>query len=132
MADIDEDCSCEICFESYDLKDPKKLPKLTSCCAHTFCLSCLIDIYTRNNNTFKCPYCRKSIKKHPKEYKTNTKIFSRYLMCCHCENKVEDIDKKIQEIKNETMKFISDNHKLNKANIQLKQGNLNMMKKKCV
>ena len=88
MADIDEDCSCEICFETYDLKDPKKLPKLTSCCSHTFCLSCLIDIYTRNNNTFKCPYCRKSTKKHPKEYKTNSKIFSRFLMCCHCEDRV--------------------------------------------
>ena len=88
MSDLDEDCSCEICCESYNINDQNKLPKLTSCCSHTFCLSCLLDIYTRNNNIFKCPYCRKSIKKNPKEYKTNTKIFSHYLLCCHCENKV--------------------------------------------
>ena len=38
----------------------------------------------------------------------------------------EDIDKKIQEIKNETMKFITDNLKLNGANNQLKKEQKNL------
>ncbi len=88
MAEIDDDYSCEICCEPYSLKNKNKQPKLTNCCSHCFCLSCLLDIYTRNFNTFKCPYCRKNSMKNPKEFETNTKIFSHYLICCHCENKV--------------------------------------------
>ena len=88
MAEIDDDYSCEICCEPYSLKNKNKQPKLTNCCSHCFCLSCLLDIYTRNFNTFKCPYCRKSSMKNPKEFETNTKIFSHYLICCHCENRV--------------------------------------------
>ena len=88
MAEIGEDYSCEICYEPYDLKNQSKLPKLTKCCSHTFCLSCLLDIYDRNNHSFKCPYCRKITNKSPREFNTNTKLFSHYLICCHCENKV--------------------------------------------
>ena len=88
MSEIDDDYSCEICYEPYDLKNPFKTPKLTSCCFHTFCLSCLLDIYNRNNHVFKCPNCSKSTSKSPREFITNTKLFSRYLICCHCENKV--------------------------------------------
>ena len=88
MAEIEEDYSCEICYEPYDLKNQSKLPKLTKCCSHTFCLSCLLDIYDRNNHSFKCPYCRKITNKSPREFNTNTKLFSHYLICCHCENKV--------------------------------------------
>ena len=88
MAELDDDYSCEICCEPYDIKNQNKLPKLTSCCSHTFCLSCLLDIFNRNNHIFKCPYCRKSSNRSPREYKTNTKLFSHYLICCHCENKV--------------------------------------------
>jgi len=88
MAEIEDDYSCEICCEPYDLKKKYKCPKLTSCCSHSFCLSCLLEIFNRNNQIFKCPYCRKSTNKNPYEFKTNTKLFSHYLICCHCENKV--------------------------------------------
>ena len=88
MAEIEDDLSCEICCEPYDQKNPSKLPKLTSCCSHSFCLSCLLDIFNRNDHIFKCPYCRKSTFKSPREFNTNTKIFSHYLICCHCENRV--------------------------------------------
>ena len=84
----EDDYSCEICCENYDQVNESKQPKLVPCCNHSFCLSCLLDIYERNNKTFKCPYCRKSLVKNPKEFKTNTKIFLHYLICCHCENKV--------------------------------------------
>ena len=88
MAEIEDDLSCEICCEPYDQKNPSKLPKLTSCCSHSFCLSCLLDIFNRNDHIFKCPYCRKSTFKSPREFNTNTKLFSHYLICCHCENRV--------------------------------------------
>lgn len=88
MAEIEDDYSCEICCEAYSLKNKSKQPKLTQCCSHSFCLQCLLDIYNRNNFTFKCPYCRKSDNKNPRDFKTNTKIFSHYLICCHCENRV--------------------------------------------
>ena len=88
MAEIEDDFSCEICCEPYDLKNQSKLPKVTSCCSHTFCLSCLLDIFNRNDHIFKCPYCRKSTYKSPREFNTNTKLFSHYLICCHCENRV--------------------------------------------
>jgi len=88
MAEIEDDFSCEICCEPYDLKNQSKLPKVTSCCSHTFCLSCLLDIFNRNDHIFKCPYCRKSTYRSPREFNTNTKLFSHYLICCHCENRV--------------------------------------------
>ena len=88
MAEIEDDYSCEICCEPYDIKNQFKNPKLTLCCSHTFCLSCLLDIYNRNGHIFKCPYCRKSTNKSPREFKTNTKLFSHFLLCCHCENRV--------------------------------------------
>ena len=88
MAEIEDDLSCEISCEPYDQKNPSKLPKLTSCCSHSFCLSCLLDIFNRNDHIFKCPYCRKSTFKSPREFNTNTKLFSHYLICCHCENRV--------------------------------------------
>lgn len=88
MSEIEDDNSCEICFEPYDIKNRSKLPKITSCCSHTFCLSCLLDIYNRNNHVYKCPYCRKSTFQSPCEFKTNTKLFSHYLLCCYCQNKV--------------------------------------------
>jgi len=84
----EEDYSCEICCENYNQLNESKQPKLVPCCNHSFCLSCLLDIYNRNDKTFKCPYCRKTIYQSPRAFKTNSKIFSRYLICCHCENKV--------------------------------------------
>ena len=84
----EEDYSCEICCENYDQANESKQPKIVPCCNHSSCLSCLMDIYKRNNKTFKCPFCRKSLMKNPNEFKTNLKIFSRYLICCHCQNKV--------------------------------------------
>ena len=84
----EDDYSCEICYENYNQMISSKQPKIVPCCSHSFCLSCLLDIYNRNNKTFKCPYCRKSLMQNPQEFKTNSKIFERYLICCHCENKV--------------------------------------------
>ena len=84
----EEDYSCEICCENFNQINELKQPKIVPCCNHSFCLSCLSDIYNRNNNTFKCPYCRKSLFQNPRFFKTNTKIFERFLICRHCENKV--------------------------------------------
>ena len=84
----EDDYSCEICCENYNQMISSKQPKIVPCCSHSFCLSCLLDIYNRNNKTFKCPYCRKTLMQNPQEFKTNSKIFERYLICCHCENKV--------------------------------------------
>ncbi len=84
----EEEYTCEICCENYDQANEPKQPKIVPCCNHSSCLSCLMDIYKRNNKIFKCPFCRKSLFKNPNEFKTNTKIFSRYLICCHCQNKV--------------------------------------------
>ncbi len=84
----EEDYFCEICYENYNQLNTSKQPKLVPCCNHSFCLSCLIDIYNRNEKQFKCPYCRKTICQNPHEFKTNSKIFEHYLICCHCSNKV--------------------------------------------
>jgi len=84
----DDDYTCEICCEKFILENMAKQPKLVPCCNHSFCLSCLTDIYSRNDNKFKCPYCRKISTRNPIEFKTNFKIFDRCLTCCHCQNKV--------------------------------------------
>lgn len=83
----EDDYSCEICCENYNQINTSKQPKLVPCCSHSFCLSCLMDIYNRNNKVFKCPYCRKTLFKNPHEFKTNSKIFDHYLICCNCQNK---------------------------------------------
>ena len=83
----EDDYSCEICCENYNQINISKQPKLVPCCNHSFCLSCLMDIYNRNNKIFKCPYCRKALFKNPQEFKTNSKIFDHYLICCNCQNK---------------------------------------------
>ena len=84
----EDDYSCEICCENYNQINESKQPKIVPCCNHSFCLSCLLDIYNRNNKTFKCPYCRKTIYQNPREFKTNLKMFQHLLICCNCENKV--------------------------------------------
>ena len=47
----EEDYSCEICCENYDQANESKQPKIVPCCNHSSCLSCLMDIYKRNNKT---------------------------------------------------------------------------------
>ena len=84
----EENYTCEICFENYDLKNPDKLPKKVPCCNKTFCLKCLNDIYERNSKSLKCPNCRKISLTPPKYYKDNILISSRYLICCNCHEKV--------------------------------------------
>ena len=84
----EDDYSCDICCENYNQLDESKQPRIVPCCNHSFCYSCLLDIYNRNNKTFRCPYCRKTLFQNPREFKTNLKIFERFLICCHCENKV--------------------------------------------
>ena len=84
----EDDYSCEICCENYNQLNESKQPRIVPCCNHSFCYSCLLDIYNRNNRIFKCPYCRKTIFQNPREFKTNLKMFERFLICCHCENKV--------------------------------------------
>ena len=84
----EENYTCEICFENYDLKNPDKLPKKVPCCNKTFCLKCLNDIYERNSKSLRCPNCRKVTMTPPKYYKDNILISSRYLICCNCHEKV--------------------------------------------
>lgn len=84
----EDDYSCVICCENYNQLNELKQPRIVPCCNHSFCYSCVLDIYNRNNKIFKCPYCRKTLFQNPKEFKTNLKIFERFLICCHCENKV--------------------------------------------
>lgn len=81
---IEDSYTCEICMETYDLKKDNKRPKKVPCCGHTFCLGCLNEIYSRNNNIFLCPYCRKTNTTRPKHYITDTKVSSRFLKCCNC------------------------------------------------
>ena len=84
----EENYTCEICCENYDLKSKTKLPKRVPCCKKTFCLQCLNDIYERNDKIFKCPYCRKTSYKLPKEFDDDKIISSRYILCCNCHEKV--------------------------------------------
>ena len=84
----EENYTCEICYENYDLKNENKLPKKVPCCYKTFCLSCLNDIYQRNNQQIKCPNCRKITRIPPKYLINNTLVFSRFLICCNCHEKV--------------------------------------------
>ena len=84
----EENYTCEICCENYDLKSKTKLPKRVPCCKKTFCLQCLNDIYERNNKIFKCPYCRKTSFKLPKDFDDDKIISSRYILCCNCHEKV--------------------------------------------
>ena len=84
----EENYTCEICFENYDLKNPDKYPKKVPCCNKTFCLKCLNDIYERNSKSLRCPNCRKVTMTPPKYYKDNILISSRYLICCNCHEKV--------------------------------------------
>ena len=84
----EDNYSCEICYENYDLKREDKLPKKMPCCNKTFCLACLNDIYKRNNSQIKCPNCRK-ISIMPPKYLMNSKLISsRFLICCNCHQKV--------------------------------------------
>ena len=112
----EENYTCEICFENYDLKDPNKLPKKVPCCNKTFCLKCLNDIYERNSKVLRCPNCRKITLTPPKYYKDNKLISSRYLICCNCHEKVpqnelyfcqnnNDITIKCEKCENDDMKL---------------------------
>ena len=85
----EENYTCEICYENYDLKNPSKRPMQVPCCNKTFCLSCLNDIFKRNNQTLKCPNCRKITYSSPINYKINNLIYSRFLICCNCHEKVQ-------------------------------------------
>ena len=84
----EENYTCEICYENYDLKNENKLPKKVTCCNKTFCLSCLNDIYKRNNQQLKCPNCRTITTMPPKYLMNNPLISSRFLICCNCHEKV--------------------------------------------
>lgn len=84
----EDNYTCEICYENYDLKREDKFPKKMPCCNKTFCLSCLNDIYKRNDAQIKCPNCRK-ISNMPPKYLMNSKLISsRFLICCNCHEKV--------------------------------------------
>ena len=84
----EDNYTCEICYENYDLKNENKLPKKMPCCNKTFCLSCLNDIFKRNNEIIKCPNCRKITTMQPKCLMNNKLISSRFLICCNCHEKV--------------------------------------------
>ncbi|VVB06794.1 unnamed protein product [Arabis nemorensis] len=50
----EEEESCPICFEVYDLENPR----LTTTCEHDFHLSCLLEWIERSD---RCPICNKEI-----------------------------------------------------------------------
>lgn len=97
----EDNYTCEICYENYDLKREDKLPKKMPCCNKTFCLSCLNDIYKRNNSKIKCPNCRKETTMPPKYLMNNKLISSRFLICCNCHEKVPQNQLYLYKNKNE-------------------------------
>ncbi|KAK3874667.1 hypothetical protein Pcinc_020415 [Petrolisthes cinctipes] len=48
--------SCPICFEDYDIHEPRRYPKLLLC-LHTFCTDC-IRLLCHNDGTLECSICR--------------------------------------------------------------------------
>jgi len=52
-----QECSICLCEYSADNKEENKTPLLLSC-GHTFCYSCLVDIYDDEKALFECPTCR--------------------------------------------------------------------------
>ena len=59
LVDLDEDTTCTICMETFDLVDrqPKLLP-----CNHTFCCHCILKLVDNAfSDTFKCPLCNSSM-----------------------------------------------------------------------
>lgn len=85
--DID-DFECEICFIKYD-KD-MRIPKITECCKHTYCLKCLTDFYTKNNNKYSCMNCRIVTDKNPKLLITNnSKLEPKKPKCPNCKRECE-------------------------------------------
>ena len=99
----EENYTCGICFENYDLKNENKLPKKVTCCNKTFCLSCLNDIYIRNNQQLKCPNCRKITTLPPIYLKNNQLVSSRFLICCNCHEKVPQNQLYFNKINNEIL-----------------------------
>ena len=84
----EDNYTCGICCENYDLINPDKFPKKVDCCHKTFCFHCLNDIYNRNNKSIRCPNCRKITYKSPSNLSTNDQIFSRFLICNNCHEKI--------------------------------------------
>lgn len=85
MNDLESDC-CDICLENFDINF--KIPKIVECCNKTFCLKCLMDIFSRNQNRISCPTCRKMTQKNPNNLKVDTSIFENKLNCPCCMKKV--------------------------------------------
>ena len=145
----EENYTCEICYENYDLKNPNKFPKKVDCCHKTFCFSCLNDIYNRNNKALKCPNCRKITYKSPSNLSNDEYIFSRFLICCNCNEKIpqnqlyfyqnkNDIQIKCQKCEKGDMKlndilpdFINEiNNNLKEYENELKDGVIDIIKNK--
>ena len=81
---MDEDnVTCQICMEKYDSQNTLKLP----CCGKVFCLSCLNDIYKRNQSTIICPICRKATSQDPNELGTENSVFADFITCSNCNQK---------------------------------------------
>lgn len=85
---MDEDnVTCQICMEKYDSQNTLKLPKKLPCCGKVFCLSCLNDIYKRNQSTIICPICRKATSQDPNELGTENSVFADFITCSNCNQK---------------------------------------------
>jgi len=81
---MDEDYNnyCEICFVLFDTSH--KIPKQLECCKSSFCLSCLKDIYKKNNYQLHCPICRTITNKNPEDLILNKKKLEPELTCPTC------------------------------------------------
>lgn len=53
---FEEDLSCPICFEEYNLVENDRMPKLLLC-LHTVCFTCLENLLS-DDESVKCPICR--------------------------------------------------------------------------
>lgn len=84
----EEKVTCQICMERFSKTQTSHLPKILPCCHNYFCLDCLEDIYKRNTNSIKCPVCRKSTAKDPKDLETNLSIFAYFFDCFNCKKQI--------------------------------------------
>ncbi|RXG57303.1 hypothetical protein Avbf_06792 [Armadillidium vulgare] len=55
---VEEELSCPICFEEYNLSEKNRQPKLLLC-LHTFCLACMESL-RKYDGTLQCSICRTS------------------------------------------------------------------------
>ncbi|KAL7635204.1 UNVERIFIED_CONTAM: hypothetical protein RMT77_014190 [Armadillidium vulgare] len=85
---FEEDLSCPICFEEYNLVENDRMPKLLLC-LHTVCFTCLENLLS-DDESVKCPICRT-------EHQINEDLedlLDNDAVITHIRSKQEELDKK--------------------------------------